>query len=184
MLPVAPLMIEHRLIERMIKLMGIEVDTMRGGRGPEPGFIAVAVDFIKVYADKLHHGKEEDILFASLAKKNMSREHAKIMDELLREHAIGRTLIEKLNESLNAYRQGEKQAMKGILKNMGLLVDLYPRHVEKEDKHFFIPVMEYLKKSEKEEMLRKSYEFDKRFIHSRYNDIVGSWERSRGHGQP
>ncbi len=70
MLPIAPLMIEHRLIERMIRLMDSEAGRIRQGGLPNTDFINAAIDFIKIYADKLHHGKEEDILFRDLAKRD------------------------------------------------------------------------------------------------------------------
>ena len=67
MLPIAPLMIEHRLIERMIRLMGREIARIRDNIavGQEFAFvdaklIDTAVDFMKTYADQVHHGKEED----------------------------------------------------------------------------------------------------------------------------
>jgi len=38
------------------------------------------------------------------------------------------------------------------------LLDFYPRHIEKEDKHFFIPCMEYFSEAEKEAMLKEEWE--------------------------
>ncbi len=66
MLPVGPLMVEHRLIELMIALMSKEVKKIGEVGAPDPEFIRAAVDFIKTYADRLHHGKEEEILFRDL----------------------------------------------------------------------------------------------------------------------
>lgn len=66
MLPVAPLIIEHRLIERVIKLMAVEVDRIKQNNQPNANFIGTSIDFIKTYADRLHHGKEENILLKIL----------------------------------------------------------------------------------------------------------------------
>ncbi len=55
-----------------------------------PEFIDSAVDFISVYADRCHHGKEEEILFRDLAKKKMNEEDTRIMNELIEEHIWGR----------------------------------------------------------------------------------------------
>jgi hemerythrin-like domain-containing protein len=148
MLPIAPLMIEHRLIERVISLMGREVIRMKNSP-PNIDFVTAATDFVKTYADKLHHGKEENILFAALAKKKMSAEHKKIMDELVHEHGIGRDNLRKLVAARQQYLRGEKAAAKAILESMENLVKLYPPHIEKEDKHFFIPVMDYFSEPER-----------------------------------
>jgi hemerythrin-like domain-containing protein len=64
---------------------------------------------------------------------------------------------------------------------MDELVDFYPKHIEKEDKHFFIPVMEYFNKAEKDPMLDEGYEFDQKLIHEKYADIVSQAEASGLH---
>ena len=73
MMPIAPLMIEHRLIERMVKLMGRHVGMISSSSRADTHFIGSAVDFIRVYADRCHHGKEEDLLFPLLQQKGMPR---------------------------------------------------------------------------------------------------------------
>lgn len=175
MLPVGPLMIEHRLIERMITLMGKEARRIGKGLAPDTEFIAAAVDFIKIYADKLHHGKEEDILFRDLAGKQLSAEHQRIMEELVREHTLGRKNTGALRTALNKYLGGKKDAVGAIADNMGILVKFYPVHIEKEDKRFFLPVMDYFTKDEQSAMLAEFEDFDRRFIHIKYKEIVAAW---------
>ncbi|MFX0049145.1 MAG: hemerythrin domain-containing protein, partial [Candidatus Hermodarchaeota archaeon] len=63
MLPIGPLMAEHRIIEKMIALMQKEIEKIKKFNKVNPLFIDTAVDFIRMYADRTHHGKEEDILF-------------------------------------------------------------------------------------------------------------------------
>ena len=84
MLPVDALMQEHRLIERMISQMKKEVLTMKSKQDVNSTFIDIAVDFIRVYADRCHHGKEEGVLFRELNGKQMTSEHAEIMRELIK----------------------------------------------------------------------------------------------------
>ena len=59
---------------------------------------------------------------------------------------------------------------------MRLLVEFYPKHIEVEDKRFFIPVMEYFSKNEQDAMLKEGYEFDQKLIHERYQSIVKWFE--------
>ena len=72
MLPIAPLMIEHRLIEKMLAVIQKEIDRGEQQNKINPEFIDLAVDFIRIYADRCHHGKEEDILFRDLRQKALS----------------------------------------------------------------------------------------------------------------
>jgi hemerythrin-like domain-containing protein len=57
------------------------------------------------------------------------------------------------------------------------LVEFYPKHIEKEDKHFFIPCMDYFTSSEKDAMLKEEWEFDKSLIHEKYRNIVIAAEK-------
>ncbi|NLE92300.1 MAG: cation-binding protein [Elusimicrobia bacterium] len=177
MLPVGPLLIEHRLIERMIALMAKETRRIEQSLDPDTEFIRTAIDFIKTYADRLHHGKEEDILFRDLAKKQLSQEHKRIMDELVKEHALARENTGKLVEARNKYLAGEKGSVKVMIENMEILAKFYPKHIEKEDKHFFIPAMNYFSKDEQSAMLAEFNDFDRQFIHATYNNIVSEWEK-------
>src|SRR5512136_250292 len=90
MKPIGPLMIEHRLIERMIRIIGDEIRKMAEKRKVDPLFIDTCVDFFRTYADRTHHGKEEDILFRDMKKKQLAPEHANIMNDLIEEHKYAR----------------------------------------------------------------------------------------------
>jgi hemerythrin-like domain-containing protein len=178
MMPVGPLMIEHRLIERMIEVMRKELINTEKGDNLNPHLIGLAVEFIQTYADKCHHGKEENILFRDLKKKNLQREHRRIMEELIEEHRWGRETTKKLVEANLRYVNGEKEAARDIVNFTRELVIFYPKHIEKEDRHFFIPCMKYFTDEEKEHMLTEEWEFDKNFIHEKYKDVVTEAEKS------
>lgn len=176
MMPVGPLMKEHRLIERMIRVMGSELGKMKKSNAADSRFIDTAVDFIRAYADRCHHGKEEDILFRELAKKELSSEHKRIMDELIEEHRLGRNNVAKIVKAREDYAKGAKKSLDDIFSNMEILAKFYPRHIEKEDKHFFIPCMRYFTDKEKDAMLSEMREFDSNMIYDRYNNLVEKYE--------
>jgi hemerythrin-like domain-containing protein len=179
MQPIAPLMIEHRLIERMIKAMDNELARMQGTGKADPAFIETAVDFVRTYADRCHHGKEEDILFRELSKKAISEEHKTIMQELVEEHRRGRKITGELLKAKDRYQQGEEEVLSTIVDRLKFLVEFYPKHIEKEDRHFFIPVMKYFSQPEKDAMLQEEREFDQQFIHEMYKGIVAEVERRK-----
>ena len=74
MKPIGPLMWEHRLIEKMLASMMRHIDQVEKSKKVNPLIIDMAVDFVRTYADRTHHGKEEEILFRDLAKKNLTPE--------------------------------------------------------------------------------------------------------------
>jgi len=172
MKPIGPLMWEHRLIEKMLASMMRHIDQIEKSKKVNPLIIDMAVDFVRTYADRTHHGKEEEILFRDLAKKNLTPELKKIMQELLNEHIWGRKTTAALVAAKEKYLQGDKEELARIIDLARQLGNFYPKHIEKEDKHFFYPCQEYFSKDEQEKMLAEFWEFDRKMIHEKYNKIV------------
>ncbi|MBW2637423.1 MAG: hemerythrin domain-containing protein [Deltaproteobacteria bacterium] len=171
MKPIGPMMWEHRLIEKMLRLFDGEIKKINEKKSVDPLFIDMAVDFIRTYADRTHHGKEEDILFRDLGKKRLSSEHSRIMNELIEEHKYARKIVGKLVDAKERYLRGEDNAQE-IIDYLKELARFYPKHIEKEDKHFFYPCMEYFTKEEQDRMLGEFWEFDRKMIHEKYTKVV------------
>jgi hemerythrin-like domain-containing protein len=171
------LMIEHRLIERMVVLIKKELDSIKHTSSVNEDFIITAIDFFKTYADKCHHGKEEDILFNELQQKKISSNHRVIIDQLIEEHKLGRKLVEELNKNNQQYIKGDLQAIHPIKKILEQLVELYPKHIETEDKHLFLEVIDYFSDEENDNLLDNAYEFDRKMIHEKYKSTIESFEK-------
>jgi len=180
MMPVGPMMIEHRLIERMIGVMRTELDRFLREKKANPEFILTFVDFVRTYADRCHHGKEEDILFRELENKELSKEHRDTMNQLIEDHKWARQQTKDLVEATEKYADGDEGMFLIITARLKAITEFYPRHIEKEDKHFFLPVMGYFSQEEKEAMLQEGFEFDQSLIHDKYRQIVEQSERSVG----
>jgi len=178
MMPIGPLMIEHRLIERMIAQLKRRLDALESTGEIDPGFVDEAVDFIRSYADRCHHGKEEDILFRELGTRALSGEHRRVMDELVQEHKHARETVGALVAATRRYRDGDRGAAADIAAALRELVGMYPAHIEKEDKHFFVPVMSYFTKAEQDAMLEEGHELDRKLIHERFGKVVEDLEQS------
>ncbi len=177
MQPIGPLMWEHRLIERAIRLIALKSTDMEHEATIDPVFIDSMVDFIRTYADRTHHGKEEEILFKDLATKPLSPEHRKVMYELIEEHKTARATVKTLVEAKEEYLRGDATRLSVVMSSLKSLVDLYPRHIEKEDRHFFFPIMNYYSAQDQEAMLREFYAFDGKMIHKKYQNLVESLEQ-------
>lgn len=86
MKPIGPLMREHRLIERMVNILNLKLIEMQKSHKVDIDFVHIAIDFFRVYADRTHHGKEEDILFKELAQKPLAVKDKETMNQLIQEH--------------------------------------------------------------------------------------------------
>jgi hemerythrin-like domain-containing protein len=148
-----PLMVEHRLIERMLSVIQNSLAQIESLHRVDPVFVDMAVDFIHIYADRTHHGKEEELFFRDLDKQPLSAEDRRVMNELIEEHAFGRKITKALVDANSRYRKGDEMALNDIAEKLQTLVEFYPKHIEKEDKVFFPAARDYLTDSEDQAML-------------------------------
>lgn len=173
--PIGLLMREHRLIERMIGFL----QRINAEGEAKLDSIETAVDFFRTYADRTHHGKEEDILFRSLSNKQLSPEHKKIMEELVQEHVFARNTVASLLKAGQKYTGSDNSSLAEVKERINDLLRLYPAHIEKEDKRFFFPSMEYFSREERDLMLDEFYRFDQSMIHEKYEKLVSKLEQNR-----
>jgi len=169
-------MIEHRLIERMLAHIRLKLSEIEASKAVDPLFVDTAVDFIRTYADRTHHGKEEDILFRELETRNLSDVDRRLMNELVEEHVFGRKITRELIEANTRYRSGDPSALAVIAGNLETLAEFYPRHIAKEDKVFFPAARAYFTDEEDQALLAKFWEFDRQMIHDKYKAVVGALE--------
>jgi len=167
-----PLMIEHRLIEDMINVVQRKLEPVAEAQSIDPYFVDSAVDFIRVYADRTHHGKEEGILFRDLRKKDLSNEDRRVMDELIGEHNFARETTRALVEADTRYRKGDASALAEVTARLKTLVGFYPKHIKKEDAVFFPAALTYVTEREDQAMLAEFWEFDRKMIHEKYKAVV------------
>lgn len=86
-------------------LVGLEIlDTMTAeldsGNMIERNDLTGMIDFLKLFADKCHHGKEEGILFPAMEKAGVRKEGGPIA-QMLSEHQQGRSYIAEMGASLD-----------------------------------------------------------------------------------
>ena len=182
MLPIGPLMKEHRKIERMVALIAGEAERLQNDeeQEPDPDFIYDALIFMREYADECHHGKEEDILFRELEERDISDEHQEIMERLLADHERGRDLAGALEDATDRWEDGEDAARGEIVVALQGLAELYPDHIATEDHNFFIPVMDYFAGEEKEEMMEEMWDFDHGLFTELYEGCILQYEKGAG----
>jgi hemerythrin-like domain-containing protein len=134
--------------------------------------VDTGVDCIRKYADRTHHGKEEEILFEAMKEKPLSEEDRRFMDELIEEHVFGRRTTKALVEANTRYRKGDEAALSEIVEKLQTLIEFYPTHIEKEDKVFFPASRDYFTEEEDQAMLARFREFDGKMIHEKYENVV------------
>lgn len=172
MKPIGPLMWEHRLIEKLVETLKAEIGKIREQNAVNVVLMDQAVDFFRTYSDRTHHGKEEEILFRDLANKKLSPDHERIMAELINEHVQARKMVGNLVSAKGRFLAGSNNGLAEISECLSGLVEFYPKHIIKEDKHFFFPCLDYFSQEEQDKMLQEFWEFDRQMIHEKYTKLV------------
>ena len=94
------LMHEHEAILFALKILEAIGQRLDAGRPTDSEDIAAFIGFLKEFADKCHHGKEEGILFPALVAAGIPEQGGPI-GVLLAEHVQGRDWIRQMEASLH-----------------------------------------------------------------------------------
>lgn len=184
MQPIDPLISEHRLIERSIAIMVRQRDRIKVENALDVELLDATVDFIRTYADRAHHGKEEQILFRDLAKKPLTEAQRKMRDQLIQEHQYVRNRVTQLIAARELFLKGSREALVKVSDVLSELVVFYPQHAHREEHSFFPEVMAYFSNAEKAAMLAEMTEYDARIIHEKYLRIIEALEEEAGSCRP
>ncbi|HKI51462.1 MAG TPA: hemerythrin domain-containing protein [Geothermobacteraceae bacterium] len=123
---------EHRLILRMIALVEANTQLLAQGRFDDYRFYLDAVDFIRNYADRFHHAKEEDTLFSALIANGMPEKSSPI-EAMLIEHDQGRAFVKALEAAARLALAGATDQTEVIVANARGYAELLRGHIQKED---------------------------------------------------
>ncbi|MFC1861077.1 hemerythrin domain-containing protein [Chloroflexota bacterium] len=119
---------EHRIIERMLATLNAAAARVDKGQELPPEFFAKAVDFIRNFADRCHHGKEEDNLFPVLERHGISRQGGPI-GVMLMEHDRGRAYVRGMDEAAQRLAVGDRAALEAALDNACGYAELLRQHI-------------------------------------------------------
>ena len=123
---------EHKLILRMIALVEKNTELLEQGKFRNWQFYLDAVDFIRNYADRFHHAKEEDVLFIELIKNGMPEKQSPI-EAMHMEHDQGRAHVRAIENAAQKALDGETGQAAIIAENAKGYAALLRGHIEKED---------------------------------------------------
>lgn len=119
--PMKRLVDEHVLIKRLIALIPDVINSLNMDSEQDRQIIRNCAKFIRSYADKYHHAKEEEILF-----KNFD-ENLDILKVMHEDHENARAHVRAMLEGL------DKKDKKKISEHLNAYHKLLTEHIKKED---------------------------------------------------
>lgn len=124
---------EHDNIRRMLKVIRkVCYRVLTKGEYDVSDFPRI-IDFVRSYADKLHHGKEEDILFVTMNNELEKLSKSGAITGMYIEHDSGRLFMANLEKGVNKFIAGDDEARLDVIANAICYADLLDRHIEKEN---------------------------------------------------
>ena len=128
---------EHSGILHMLEILEAICDTKRTGETFPVDHMDDIIEFLRVFVDQCHHGKEEDFLFPELERTGVQREGGPI-GVMLYEHEQGRKLVKEMAAALHALRESRQQDASDLQQHARAYIDLLRQHIEKENNFLFI----------------------------------------------
>jgi hemerythrin-like domain-containing protein len=165
---------EHHVIQKVVSAMAVLAEQLETGENPNLEVFSNIVEFMRTYADKCHHGKEETHLFPLLEKKGVPARGCPL-GILIAEHQRGRTLVSGLAGAVEAYTKEGPSARKTLLDNLRGLMDLYPNHIWKEEYLLFPMTNKVLNSQEQGELQEKFERVEKDIgtdVHHRLEELA------------
>lgn len=128
--PIADLTKEHGPIKLMLRILEKACGELEAGKELDKENMKRAVTFIREFADKCHHGKEEALLFPAVRENNIPEE-VKMVDDLIEEHKIGREYVKNMSYAI------ESNSSSDFSKSASAYIKLLDQHIDRENKLLF-----------------------------------------------
>jgi hemerythrin-like domain-containing protein len=119
--PLRMLVEEHQLIKRMLAKIPAITESLDLSLEAHKQLVLYVVDFIRNYADKYHHAKEEDVLFKQFDSS------MDIINVMVNDHVLSRSYVAEM------IRAAEEENTRLAADNLSLYLELLTEHIKKED---------------------------------------------------
>jgi hemerythrin-like domain-containing protein len=178
--PIEKLKAEHQIILRGIGLLEDGADRLERGDIVAPEFFTLAIDFIRNYADKYHHAKEEDILFIRMGEHGFTSNSGPIA-VMLYEHEKGRLYISNLAQATDQFASKNGGPTLDIIQNARNYAELLRQHIHKEDMVLY-PMAENILGAEGVNSMQPAFqkvEEEQKGVEAKYIDLLKKLEFSK-----
>lgn len=165
------LMKEHEAVLRMLDVLNSVKDKLSSGVEVSADDMESMVEFLRIFVDKCHHGKEETLLFPKLVEIGIPNEGGPV-GVMLDEHVQGREYIRGFAEGIGLYRKSRQEGKSMITDNISGYSALLENHIYKENNILFRMADMHLETTEQDELYRKFDELEENVIgHAKHEEF-------------
>jgi hemerythrin-like domain-containing protein len=154
--PTETLVSEHRLILQVLDRLEEAAERLDCGEDVDPEFFLNAAEFVAGFADKCHHGKEEEVLFVAMTARDMPQDSGPVA-VMLQEHDQGRAYTAAFRSAAEKMKAGDTSAAADVIENAFDYVNLLREHINKEDNVLF-PMAEQIIPAKTMQQVEKDFQ--------------------------
>lgn len=156
MKPTTILMSEHRVIEQVLTVLERIAEACGRDGKLDADSARQVIDFLRNFADRCHHGKEEAQLFPALEGKGFDPETGPT-GVMRAEHVEGRQLIAGMERAIDDAGAGQARAVGQYVSNATAYIEMLRVHIKKED-HCLFPMADRSLSGEEHAELMRAFE--------------------------
>jgi len=146
---------EHDVILEMLDALDAIAHRVETGNEVSLQVLTDLHEFFVLFADRLHHEKEEDLLFPFLERKGVPRAGGPL-GRMLKEHEEGRAFVKTMATNAQGCADREESARKSWLTAARGYANLLRNHIWKENEVLF-QIAERLISPDEQTMLAKEF---------------------------
>lgn len=166
---------EHEGILFGLKILEKMLDNLKAQQPVPQKDLQNMVMFLKLFADKCHHGKEEGLMFPAMEQAGIPKDQGPI-GQMLAEHELGRTYI----RGMDAASSGATLDVASFSTNARDYIALLRNHIEKENRVLFPLGDRLLPRETQAELLNEFEEFEERVMgagtHEKLHEMLHEFE--------
>jgi len=180
MKPIEDLKAEHEGILLMLDVLDRMSERIAAGKNVPTDHLRQVLDFLQVFVDKCHHGKEERLLFAAMEEAGVAKEGGPLA-VMLSEHARGREFVAEMKNLLNSCEKGESGFVLVLTTPALQYVNLLRSHIWKENNVLF-PMAEKAVPADKLKLIGEQFDrFEKEEIgqgtHEAFHEMIDKFSK-------
>ena len=141
---------EHEGVKMMLSILEQVCQQLETAGNLNREDFAGILEFLKVFVDKCHHGKEEELLFPALVAVGVPEEGP--IAVMLHEHEMGRNYVKAMSTGFAGYMAGDISSSEYVLQNAHGYISLLRDHIEKENTVLFVMADSLLSEKRQDEL--------------------------------
>jgi len=158
--PIRILREEHDNILRGLEVLEACSEKLRDRQAVRPETLEGLIEFFRLYADRTHHGKEEDLLFPAMIEHGFAREAGPIHC-MLADHENNRALTRGMIEAAAQHRAGDQGAGLRFAATADRYIAVLRDHIQKENLVLFEMAENAIPAADEPQLLARFHEVDR-----------------------